>query len=118
MIMHKNDQLAYQALDHIRDHPLEWDQDSYIMGTHKSPCGTTACFAGRVLLIAFGNQVAVSHAVHQLEDYRLDRWADKAAEVLGWNTAEANHVFYCWTKDFATLEHRVKQVLNGEIKPW
>jgi hypothetical protein len=104
----KNTELAYKALDHIRENPEEWDQEYFF-------CGTTACYAGTVILIALG--------VSGEKDY--DRWLENnplrcetghfAARLLGWTPAEAEHVFYNYTKDFTVLEKAVKQVLNGEV---
>lgn len=41
--------LAYAALNQIRSDPQHWDQTSWI---GESECGTTACFAGRVVMMA------------------------------------------------------------------
>src|SRR5216684_483905 len=92
----RGDDLAYAALDHIREHMEEWDQESYF-------CGTTACFAGRVILLA---------DAHDLQE---NPYPARARKLLGWTRAQANKVFYCYTKDFTVLETLVKEVLNGEI---
>jgi hypothetical protein len=103
MIMLTGDDLAYAALDYIREHPEEWDQDSYF-----DSCGTVACFAGRAILLALGHRPPV-------EEMAATPLFQVAQELLGWSYEQADAVFYYWTTDFAQLEKRVKQVLNGEI---
>lgn len=92
--MTKNIELAYEALDYIREHPEEWDQASYT-------CGSTACFAGRASLIAGIHPTMI--------------WIHTARHALGWSDAEAESVFWLQTRDFDVLENAVKRVLNGEI---
>lgn len=106
--MEKNTDLAYQALDYIREHPQEWDQRDYF-------CGTTACFAGRVCLIAYGSELATyKFRLEQMP--HLSGTGALAAHLLGWTEIEASSVFSCFTKDFAVLEQNVKSVLNGEVR--
>jgi hypothetical protein len=110
----RGDDLAYATLDYIRDHPEEWDQSHYY-------CGTAACFAGRALLIAMGED-AMKKIPNKSEDFLflpggllLNLLGQTARDLLGWTDHQAAWVFLCFTKDFARLELRVKQVLNGEI---
>ena len=91
----RGDDLAYATLDYIREHPEEWDQDSYFGGA-------TACFAGRAVLLAGFKAHARHPGIH-------------AAELLGWTDVQAEYVFHCFTTDFGVLERHVKAVLNGEI---
>jgi len=93
----RNDDLAYSTLDYIREHPEEWDQRDYF-------CGSTACFAGRAILLAGGQ------AVH-------GRSFITARDLLGWTYDEAHYIFNSFTRDFDVLELAVKRVLNGEISP-
>jgi hypothetical protein len=44
-----NVDLLQRTLDYIEEHPEEWDQ--YLWG-HKTPCGTTFCFAGHAALLS------------------------------------------------------------------
>src|SRR6266704_2128594 len=53
----RGEELAFLTLDYIREHPEEWDQESYFGG-----CDTTACFAGRAILLALGADWRSSHA--------------------------------------------------------
>jgi hypothetical protein len=110
MTMLTGDDLAYATLDYIREHPEQWDQTTWI-------CGTTGCFAGHALALAF----------RELE-IQLDEWTSceecgrvhsdffvTAKRHLGWSCTQARHVFMDMTRDFTRLEIQVKQVLNGEI---
>lgn len=101
--MMKDEARAYNALDYIREHPEEWNQEQYFA------CGTTACFAGRVLIQA--GLANLNGYVFPLEM----SYADKARTLLGWSETEARRVFYCLTHDFDVLSRAVKEVLNGEI---
>ena len=64
------DDLAYATLDYIRENPEEWDQDCY-------QCGTVACFAGRAIMLATGEQ-AVSR---EIRAEGVDIVAKQAARV-------------------------------------
>jgi hypothetical protein len=93
-----NEELAYATLDHIREHPEEWNQATYF-------CRTTACFGGRAIILA--------------RDKKADRsWrpSRQARHVLGWTEREADSVFYLLTSDFGVLEAAVKRVLSGELR--
>jgi hypothetical protein len=108
-IMEKNTELAYKTLDYIREHPEEWSQDSFF-------CGTTACFAGRAIMIALekGNEADVrAWMTDKYGSSRDSQWL--ARQLLGWTYEEAHHVFYRFTSDFTELERAVKEVLNGEV---
>lgn len=99
----RNDDLAYQTLDYIRENPESWNQREYF-------CGTTACFAGWALTLdALNNNEALD---------RSGMWnpGTVAARVLGWEWYEAASVFGDMTRDFGELERLVKRVLNGEIE--
>jgi hypothetical protein len=104
-----NDDLAYQTLDYIREHPEEWNQEVYF-------CGTTACFAGRAIILEAQNRGLESR--RELYDWRAGGYQGSgrlAAKLLGWTDAEAYSVFHDYTQDFDVLEHLVKRVLNGEV---
>lgn len=101
----RNDDLAYQALDFIREHPEEWSQRFYF-------CETTACYAGRVLLLDAQNRGEV------LDWSRIDanRPGQEAAAILGWNWEDARTVFGNMTRHFSELERLVKNVMNGTVE--
>lgn len=105
-----NEDLAYQVLDYIREHPAEWNQDTYV-------CGTTACFAGHAILLDAVNR-ELSAKVTRLTFMQASGWvcAETARELLGWNYTQSDHVFRCYTRDFGELERRVKDVLSGEVR--
>src|SRR5260370_36413590 len=94
----RGDELAYAVLDHIREHPEEWDQESYF-------CGSTACFAGRTVLLALGRG-------WEQAEYGFSP-STAAYALLGWTPEQADTVFLNFTKDFTELETQVKRVLNG-----
>lgn len=102
----RNDDLAYQTLDYIREHPEEWDQEDYF-------CGTTACFAGRAIILEAQNRGLKDR--RELYSHHHSTSSRLAAGLLGWTDAEASSVFHNYTRDFAELEKRVKAVLNGEV---
>lgn len=99
----RNDDLAYQVLDHIRENPESWNQREYF-------CGTTACYAGWTLTLDAMNNGEV------LEHSGMWNPGMNAAQVLGWTWWEAASVFGNMTRDFSQLERLVKRVLNGEVK--
>lgn len=104
----KNTELAYKTLDYIREHPQDWNQLNYF-------CGTTACFAGRAILIALGFSTEL-----EFRQWQQDNWdcttTIVAQRLLGWTPREAHHVFASYTRDFTVLETAVKEVLNGEVQ--
>lgn len=100
----RNDDLAYQVLDYIREHPKEWNQRAYF-------CGTTACFAGWALTIDAWNSDE-----KLLDLFLYPNLGVTAAKVLGWTWYEAAHVFGNMTEDFDYLEQLVKSVVNGEVE--
>jgi len=99
----RGDDLAYATLDYIREHPEEWNQGFYFFrNTTAFSCSTTACFAGRAVVLS-GEFTENRHTgIH-------------AAELLGWTDVQADYVFRCFTTDFGVLERHVKAVLNGEV---
>jgi hypothetical protein len=118
------DDLAYATLDYIREHPEEWNQCSYY-GKKTAECGTTACFAGHAIILALGRRLTTE----ELKDIPVEFTSMEftcrnevsstgvaARRLLGWSTSQARAVFYNYSADFARLEARVKQVLNGEIE--
>jgi hypothetical protein len=102
--MSNGEDLAYQTLDYIREHPKEWDQGLYW-------CGTSACFAGRAIILDAENH-------REDSQYIRGRCSDPgpyAAALLGWNWDDAKTVFGNMTHDFSELERLVKNVLNGTV---
>jgi len=99
----RNDDLAYQTLDKIREDPDSWDQLFYF-------CGSTACYAGWALYLD-----AANHG-RKLNPMEIADPAVDAAELLGWSNSDAATVFQSATGDFAELERLVKNVLNGEVQ--
>jgi hypothetical protein len=101
----RNDALAYQTLDYIREHPEEWDQKDYF-------CGTTACFAGRAIILTAQARGVSRQELYTSENANLS--SRLAMQLLGWDEDEAWSVFNLMTRDFGELERAVKDVLNGE----
>ena len=102
----RGEELAWLTLDYIRENPGEWDQETYF-------CGSTACFAGRAILLAGKNQPYPFWEEDSQSD--LGSPGELARELLGWTRNQAYAVFMCFTTDFTILEEKVKRVLNGEI---
>jgi len=112
----RGDDLAYATLDYIREHPEEWNQSSYF-----STCGSTACFAGRALLLAgeqpTKNETFFTEDIPAGYPSRILGYSGcRARRLLGWSVTQAAYVFLDNTKDFTILEERVKRVLNGEVE--
>lgn len=61
--------LAYAALDQIKRDPEHWDQTKWI---GESECGTTACFAGRVVIMAGIDLESPSAVPRSIQDTALD----------------------------------------------
>lgn len=99
----RNDDLAYQVLDHIRDDPKSWNQSTYF-------CGTRACFAGWALYL---NAASNNRTLNSDETTGP---GIAAAALLGWNWDDAETVFSGTITEFSDLERRVKNVLNGEVQ--
>jgi len=102
----RGDDLAYATLDHIREHPEAWRQEIWY-------CTTQACFAGRAILLAHGEdeyryQIGLPRNSETIQAY--------AAGLLGWTPTQAKYVFRCLTENFTVLERHVKEVLNNEVK--
>lgn len=111
----RGETLAFATLDYIRDHPEEWAQDTYY---GYGVCGTTACFAGHVIMLARGRRLTGD----ELKDIPEDAYPEYVGPIgvavrrlLGWSASQAHAVFYDTTRDFTELELQVKKVLNGEI---
>jgi hypothetical protein len=121
-----NKELVEKVLDHLREHPQEWDQDQWF-------CETTACFGGRALLMS-GYRM-INTAIEQptnIKEYR-DRFgpnygdwemvdddgnaifdfADRAAKVLGIPWPQAGEIFGCMSVDFDEFEGIVRDVVEG-----
>lgn len=97
------DDLAYQALDHIRDDPKSWRQVTYF-------CESRACFAGWVL------HLNASNYNREVSDKECYDPGAAAAKLLGWSWDDAKTVFGSMTTEFSELERLVKNVLNGEVQ--
>ena len=107
----RGDDLAYATLDYIREHPEEWDQKAYF-------CGSSACFAGRAIILATGGAITQVKAENPRSHYDecFGSAGIMARDLLGWTNHQAWRVFYTFTNDFTKLEELVKGVLNGEIE--
>jgi hypothetical protein len=100
-----NDDLAYRALDYIREHPAEWNQAKFW-------CGSTACFAGRVIDLDIRDR-----GMTGLQPvYSINSPAVEAAKLLGWDLYDADTVFFYMGSDFSELERRVKNVIAGDVQ--
>lgn len=76
-----NTELAYRVLDHIKQHPMQWDQGNWV---GKNECGATACFAGWCVALTYGDRKLFSDGVCI---------ADEAAELLALSDMEADNLF-------------------------
>ena len=95
--------LAERVFVHIQAHPETWEQGAW---AHKSDCGTTHCFAGHAVALAYPH--AVFHLATDDDDVPGEEYAwnvtpldgqqprlirDVAQELLGLNEGEADELF-------------------------
>lgn len=76
-----NTELAYRVLDHIKQHPMQWDQGNWV---GKNECGATACFAGWCVVLTHGEWKLSSGEVYI---------PDEAQELLDLSDMEADNLF-------------------------
>lgn len=103
-------ELAGMVLEHIEAHPETHDQFSWIVTDWKEwagdslpsmaelqSCGTTACVAGWTVLLGAPAEVRVQHQRDNADGgvwSDFYRWVpDRATELLGITTAEADYLF-------------------------
>jgi hypothetical protein len=101
--MERNDELIDKVLHYIENHPDEWDQETWF-------CGTTACFAGRALLMSGFEIVDTALLREKIKGHEDYGWLDdfemideagnlvreyttRAAERLGLNWDDAIMLF-------------------------
>lgn len=92
--------LLRQTLDHIREHPQEWDQQTWRRTT---PCGSAMCFAGTAAMLAGATwlrPVPLSDVRHDDEDVLVvppgggvDTVEGYAIRVLGLTERQAAELF-------------------------
>lgn len=84
-----NADLAYRVLDHIDEHPEQWDQGRWI---GKAECGTVACFAGWACLLS--GEVAWFYGATDRTDILNGgrHVADRAEELLRFDQRAATLV--------------------------
>lgn len=126
-----NETLIRQTIAAIEAEPDHWDQDAFLSGGGTDPnvsplrsCGTTMCFAGWAVRLAWGDEAFVSRnfewassdpagtagwwryvetAYHSIED--------TAASLLGIEDgADVDRIFYCLTNDIEVLKARITEV--------
>ena len=68
--MTANTQLLRKVLEHVTDHPEEWNQGVWAV---RNDCGTAACIAGHTVLMAG----------HQVEWMEMSSATEKAVDVSG-----------------------------------
>jgi hypothetical protein len=92
--------LLDRVMDHIDQHPEEWDQAAWF-------CGTAACFAGHAVLM---DGWKIVHAFGDIEkDGKLDMADQVAQRLLGLPRREANRLF-CASNTLDDLHSMVKQI--------
>jgi len=92
--------LLKATLAYIKTHPEEWNQAVWV-------CGTTACFAGRALLLAgakFDNARTITNRLELGIPEFETRYSESASVVLGIDEATAgkNLFFHCRTIEALT----------------
>lgn len=97
--MQRNIELLQQTMQHIKDHPEEHNQATWI---NISKCGTAACFAGRAALLS-GRRT--------WEALRIGY--DGGAQLLGLSLEEAATLFAA-TNTVPMLELMVNDLVNDD----
>jgi hypothetical protein len=104
-------ELIERTMRHIQDEPESWNQIQWI---GESICGTTACFAGRALMLSGSTAFEVTRMTHEY-DYAEDAVMvrSEAGRRLGLTTDETRTLFQgCNSR--RELELMVKDLLNGD----
>lgn len=115
-----NKELVEKVLDHLRQHPEEWDQDQWF-------CETTACFGGRALLMSgyriIDTSIEKARNADELDHVNdvemvdpsgniLSDYANQATEVLGLPAHLADEIFGDLSCDFDQFESVVRDVVK------
>lgn len=123
-----NYELLRDVLTHISLHPNTWNQETWGSAT---PCGTTYCLAGHVVMMSDHDvslhwidvlEVDVTDSAQRqvvsgvIDDGRLRNIDEVAAEILDIPYATIGHLFYSFTSDVQTLWNRIEDVTNGAIE--
>ncbi len=132
--MSVNVELLDEVIEYVKEHPEEWNQDSWAIGTGAdakvvdgklipgSSCGTTFCIAGTVAHLdpdanimwqrhatgeIFANFVTVGGKEELISVY--------AQHKLGLSSGERDSLFYCGT-DLENLYHIRDDIVNGAYR--
>jgi hypothetical protein len=109
--MERNVELIERTMQHIQDEPESWDQQSWI---GENLCGTTACFAGRALMLSGSTAFEVTRMTHEYdEDRDMLMVRSEAARRLGLSRDEALTLFQ-GGNGRRELELMVKDLVNGD----
>ncbi len=89
-----NKELALKALDKIKAEPSNWCQWAW---AKKTNCGTSHCFAGHVVHIAYSEAKPVFEGCNHTGLYTLDgkkyTYKNEARKLLGLDERETNLLF-------------------------
>jgi len=102
--MSVNVPLMNKTMEHIRNHPDEWNQGTWVGDT---ACATTACFAGRALILAGRNLAEVARGLG---------FQYAATVELGLTFEQASQLFY-GGNNLEDLELFVKLIIDGAELP-
>jgi hypothetical protein len=100
--MRVNVPLMRKTMEHIHEHPEEWNQGQWV-----SACGTMACFAGRALILAGRDLKQVAHGMGF-------QW--EAMVELGLTFDQSGQLFY-GGNNLEDLERLVELIINGSPLP-
>lgn len=112
--------LLRKTLEHITEHPEEWDQ---VVWARKTRCGTACCVAGTAVLIA-GHEINWddhAHAILNPDASRAYRtmtgeWIEEVAKrELGLSAGQAASLFLA-TNSLETLWDLAGYYSDGEIE--
>jgi hypothetical protein len=113
--MNVNAPLMLKTLDHIHEHPEEYDQGEWAART---ACGTTACFAGTAVMIAgydFDFRVYEDvNATDKLTNGQFIR--EVARQELGLTMMQADALFY-GGNTLKEVENLVSLIIDGVEVP-
>lgn len=98
----RNVELLEKTLQHIKDHPEEWDQSIYRSQTLPNGCSTACCFAGTAVLLA-----GISHTV-------VGSIPERAEQLLGLSLEEG-YTLFASNNSLEMLELMVKDLVNGAL---
>lgn len=105
--MERNIELLQKTMQHIKDHPEQHHQSTWIATSH---CGTAACFAGHAALLS---GMTFAEVDKKMSGIGVGNGYTVGGALLGLTDEEAC-IMFASTNTIEMLELMVKDMVNGE----